>query len=92
MINFTGASTPAEEGVYLKVRQSRNRYQGRCSAIGNKKCQGLLGPHTFSGADWGAKLVGISKKRWILSYLTHDPNSDVFAAFTNFGDLSLDMP
>ena len=31
-------------------------------AIGYRKCQGLLGFHHFSGADWGGKFVGITKK------------------------------
>ena len=29
--------------------------------IGHCKCQGF-GLHNFSGADWGGKFVGISKK------------------------------
>ena len=35
-------------------------------AIGRDKCQGFLGLHNFSGADWGEKIVGISKKTWVL--------------------------
>ena len=31
-------------------------------AIGYRKCQGLLGFHNFSGADWGGKFLGITKK------------------------------
>ena len=34
----------------------------RVQVTGHQKCQGLLGFHNFSGADWGGKLVGISKK------------------------------
>ena len=34
----------------------------RMESIGFNKCQGLLGFHNFSGADWGGKFVGISKK------------------------------
>ena len=30
-------------------------------AIAYGKCQGLLGFHNFSGADWGGKFVGITK-------------------------------
>ena len=32
--------------------------------IGQHKAQGLIGLHNFSGADWGGKFVGISKKTW----------------------------
>jgi len=30
-------------------------------AIGMHKCQGLIGLHHFTGADWGEKFVGITK-------------------------------
>jgi len=40
------------------------------SVIGREKCQGLIGFHNFTGADWGGKFVGISKKSWITSYLS----------------------
>ena len=33
------------------------------------KYQGLNGIHNISGADWGGKVVGIRKKRWIQTYL-----------------------
>ena len=39
----------------------------RVSVIGREKCQGLIGFHNFTGADWGGKFVGISKKSWITS-------------------------
>ena len=41
----------------------------RVQVIGRHKCQGLLGLHNFSGADWGGTFVGISKKTWINEYL-----------------------
>ena len=34
----------------------------RVGVIGARKCQGFVGLHNFSGADWGGKFVGISKK------------------------------
>ena len=37
------------------------------STIGQEKCKGLIGVHNLSGADWGGKFVGISKKSWITS-------------------------
>ena len=30
---------------------------------------GLIGLHNFSGADWGGKFVGITKSRWIETYM-----------------------
>ena len=47
----------------------------RVSVIGREKCQGLIGFLNFTGADWGKKFVGISKKSWITSYLSL-PNYD----------------
>ena len=40
------------------------------SVFGQEKCQGLIDFHNFTGADWGGKFVGISKKSWITSYLS----------------------
>ena len=37
--------------------------------MGKEKSKGLIGLHNFSGADWGGKFAGISKKTWIKSYL-----------------------
>ena len=44
-------------------------------AIGHHKCQGLLGFNHFSGADWGGKFVGITKK-WANVYLRLEDNND----------------
>ena len=43
-------------------------------AHGYRKCQGLLGFHHFSGADWGGNFVGITKQTWANAYLTLDDN------------------
>jgi len=53
----------------------------RMEAIGSNKCKGLLGFHNFSGADWGGKFVGISKKTWVDAYMRleeDDPAVDCF--------------
>jgi len=34
----------------------------RVAAIGRQKSKGLIGLHHFTGADWGGKFVGVSKK------------------------------
>ena len=55
----------------------------RVQVIGRRKCQGLLGLHNFSGADWGGKFIGISKKSWVNAYLKldeDDPAIDCFKA------------
>ena len=41
----------------------------RMRVIGRRKCQGLIGMHNFSGADWGGKFVGVTKKTWVNAYL-----------------------
>jgi len=40
------------------------------------KSKGLIGLHHFTGADWGGKFVGVSKKTWIYNYLSLPPNDD----------------
>jgi hypothetical protein len=55
----------------------------RARAVGAHKCQGLIGFHNFSGADWGGKFVGLSKKTWSDAYLRlaeDDPAVDCFKA------------
>ena len=56
--------------------------------IGNEKCKGLIGLHYFSGADWGGKFVGITKKRWVEAYMKL-PNDD--PAIKCFQDLGIDQ-
>ena len=63
----------------------------RCECIGTNKAMGLLGLHVFSGADWGGKFFGISKKKWITSYLALEPNSEVIDVFQQLGDSDLDL-
>ena len=35
----------------------------RCASIGLQTSKGLIGVHALSGADWGRKFFGISKKQ-----------------------------
>ena len=58
-------------------------------AIGYRKCQGLLGFHTFSGADWGGKFVGITKKTWANAYLKLDDNDLAIQCFKELGEGSI---
>ena len=69
------------EFVMLKFLTGKaNKYRSidiheRVSIIGREKSQDLIGLHDFTGADWGGKFVGISKKTWISAYLSL-PNDD----------------
>lgn len=58
----------------------------RVQVIGRRKCQGLIGLHNFSGADWGGKFVGISKKTWVVAYLKLDENDDAINCFRELGE------
>ena len=57
----------------------------RVQVIGSPKCQGLIGLHNFSGADWGGKFVGISKKRWIDSYMKLSESDPAIKCFQELG-------
>lgn len=61
----------------------------RVQVIGRHKCQGLIGLHNFSGADWGGKFVGITKKTWISAYMALDDNDSVVSCFQELGDCSI---
>ena len=74
-------------GIGNKVRSIN--IPERVAAIGHHKCQGLIGLHNFSGADWGGRFVGISKKNWITSYLSLPTEDPIIDAFRNLGDGNL---
>ena len=59
----------------------------RVLVIGHHKCQGLLGLHNFSGADWGGKFVGISKKTWANAYLKLDDDDPAIDCFKELGEV-----
>lgn len=54
----------------------------RVRVIGPSKCQGLMGFHDFSGADWCGKFVGISKKTCrVHAYVKLDEEDPVVHSF-----------
>ena len=57
----------------------------RMMAIGQEKSQGLIGLHNFTGADWGGKFVGVSKKTWINKYLALDATDPIVNSFRMLG-------
>ena len=57
----------------------------RVGVIGARKCQGFVGLHNFSGADWGGKFVGISKKTWVDAYMALDEDDQAIECFQNLG-------
>ena len=57
----------------------------RVQVIGRRKCQGFIGLHNFSGADWGGKFVGISKKTWADAYMALDEDDLAIECFQNLG-------
>ena len=58
----------------------------RVEVIGYHKCQGLLGLHNFSGADWGGKFIGITKKTWIDAYLKLDDGDPAITCLKELGE------
>ena len=60
--------------------------QERVHSIGISKSQGLVGFHNFTGADWGGRFVGISKKTWIEAHLKLEENDPVVSCFRQLGD------
>lgn len=58
----------------------------RVSAIGAERAKGLIGLHHFTGADWGGKFVGLSKKTWVSAYLQLPPSDQIVQTFANMGN------
>jgi hypothetical protein len=57
----------------------------RANAVGIHKSQGLIGLHNFSGADWGGKFVGITKKTWVAAYMKLSENDPIVSSFRLLG-------
>ena len=57
----------------------------RVQVIRRRKCQGFIGLHNFSGADWGGKFVGISKKTLADAYMALDEDDPATECFQNHG-------
>ena len=61
----------------------------RVKAVGSPKCRGLIGLHNFSGADWGGKFVGISKKKWVTEYMKLEDDDSIVSCLQSLGDLEI---
>ena len=48
--------------------------------------QELIGFHNFTGADWGGKYVGISKKTWVGANMKLDESDPVVTCFRQLGE------
>ena len=57
----------------------------RVNAVGVSKCEGLIGLHNFTGADWGGKFVGISKKTWVEAYMKLPEADPIVTCFRQLG-------
>ena len=55
------------------------------SSIGTERAKGLIGLHHFTGADWGGKFVGLSKKTWVSAYFQLPPSDEIVQTFANMG-------
>ena len=62
-----------------------------CKCIGTSKAMGLVGLHMFSGADGEGKFLGISKKKWIKSYLALQSNSEIIEVFQQLGERNFNL-
>ena len=51
-----------------------DRHLSAGESYGRHTSRALLGFHYFTGADWGGKFVGLSKKTWITAFLSLDDN------------------
>jgi len=64
----------------------------RVHAVGKQKSRALLGFHNFTGADWGGKFVGISKKTWVTAFLSLDNNDPIIENFSCLGEEQINTP
>ena len=58
----------------------------RVLTIGLHRYQGLIGLYHFTGADWGGKFVGITKKTWVKAYMALDDDHHVIDCFRKLGE------
>ena len=63
----------------------------RVKVVGRHKSKALLGFHHFTGADWGGKFVGLSKKTWMTAFLSHDDNDPIVATISRLGEGPISM-
>lgn len=86
---------PQKAAIHFVTGKGKNHrkidIQDRCSAITLERSRGLVGLHAFSGADWGGKFAGVSKKRWLENYLSLESKSEIVAAFQRLGGDAFDI-
>ncbi len=74
---------------FLTGKGSKHREIDVCErvhVIGRQKSTALLGFHNFTGADWGGKFVGITKKTWVNAFLSLDDKDPVIETFSCLGE------
>ena len=77
----------------LKDKITAIDVRDRVVEFGPEKSRGLIGLHHFTGADWGGKFVGVSKKTWISAYFSLPSEDEIVQTFTNMGnDSQISMP
>ena len=68
--NYLGAMTKLTMLTGTGARYREVDIRERVEAIGKRKAKALIGLHNFTGADWGGKFVGLSKKTWVSTLLS----------------------
>ena len=94
LVLLIGMATNAHLGVLTTLRLLTGKVakyraidvRDRVVALGPEKSRGLIGLHHFTGADWGGKFVGVSKKTIISAYLSLPPEDEIVQTFTNMGN------
>ena len=59
--------------------------RSRSTVVCKEKSKALIGLHAISGADWGGKLIGISKLKWITLFLKLPDDDDMIPALQSLG-------
>ena len=54
--------------------------------LGTRKSQALIGLHNYTGADWGGKMVGLSKATWIKRFLSLDDSDAIITSLIRLGE------
>ena len=65
--------------------------QRRSTVVGKEKSKALIGLHAISGPDWGGTLFGISKEKWISSFLKLSCDDDMINALQSLGEDNFDL-
>ncbi len=65
--------------------------KSRSAVVGKEKSKALIGLHAISGADWGGKLFGISKLKWITSLLKLSDDDATICTLQSLGEDDFDL-